>query len=297
MPTQFPPKGDADRKIGAVTAPLTVTQQDTPSMSVKVRAGSFFNSANEFVEHAGGSSPTIAVPTGNPKWVLVALTNAGTIALVDGTPASVPSLPAVPAGHMPLAAIYVVPSTVAITNANIVDVRPFLRSMDIVPNLPAELAARPTVADVSNMLVDKADVTGTTSADFTLNADQVLAADSNANLFVNRGTLPNVSIRWNETTEMWELTNDGVQYHAIATAAGTYAPVVHTHTSADVTDFASATDARIALATLAQSQVTGLVADLASKTDDADFVAHASDASIHFTLPELVASMDANVIG
>jgi hypothetical protein len=284
--TALPPKGEADKKIGAFTAPLSVSAQDTPNMTVKIRAGSFFNAANAFVEYGGGNSPVITAPVGNPKWVLVALLDSGSVVNVDGTPASIPNLPAPPAGSMPLAAVYVTPTTTSITSSLIADVRPFLRSMDIVPNLTAELANRPTANDLTNALATKADVDGTPATAFTMNADFTAGApNADVKFAVSRGAAPEVSIRWNESVDIWELTNDGVTYSPIASVSGTYAPLVHTHVAADVTDFASATNALIALAAIAQSQVTGLTAALAAKTDLSVYNAHAANAGIHFTLP------------
>lgn len=284
--TALPPKGEADKKIGAFSAPLSVSPQDTPNMTVKIRAGSFFSASNVFVEYAGGSSPVITAPVGNPKWVLVVLLDSGAVALVNGTPSVTAAVPAPPAGSMPLAAVYVTPTTTAITDPLIADVRPFLRSMDIVPNLSAELANRPTVNDMNNALLTKADVDGTPATTFTMNNDFTAGApNADVQFAVLRGAAPTVSIRWNESVDIWELTNDGVTYSPIASVSGTYAPLVHTHVAADVTDFASATNALIALAAIAQSQVTGLTASLAAKTDLSVYNAHAANAGIHFTLP------------
>jgi hypothetical protein len=53
---------------------------------------------------------------------------------------------------------------------------------------------------------------GETGAGVTLNT---------AGLAVDRGTLPNVAIVWNETLDAWTLTNDGTTYNAIQTGSGT----------------------------------------------------------------------------
>ena len=37
---------------------------------------------------------------------------------------------------------------------------------------------------------------------------------------VERGTSPNVSLRWNETTDVWEFTNDGTTYQGIGSGSG-----------------------------------------------------------------------------
>lgn len=51
--------------------------------------------------------------------------------------------------------------------------------------------------------------TGTTSPSFTLNHDAAGAPSDNCELAVERGTSPNVSIRWNESLDKWQYSNDG----------------------------------------------------------------------------------------
>jgi hypothetical protein len=41
------------------------------------------------------------------------------------------------------------------------------------------------------------------------------APSSNASIKVERGTSPDVEIRWNETTDAWEYTIDGSSYEQI----------------------------------------------------------------------------------
>jgi hypothetical protein len=70
-------------------------------------------------------------------------------------------------------------------------------------------------------------VSGTTT---TINTEEILLADNiitlnsnyagstpteNAGIEVNRGSLPNSQVRWNETTDIWEFTNDGNVYRPI----------------------------------------------------------------------------------
>jgi len=286
MSTSLPIKGDNDKKIGAYGAPLQVTAQDQPTMTVKVRAGSFFNSQNNLVEYAGGTTPIISAPVSGAKWVLVTLSDTGSLALVNGANQSAPNLPAVPAGAIPLAAIYVTSTTIAITPNLIQDIRPFLRAVNSVPDVAAELADRPTFTDVDNDLALKADVDGTANTTFALNKTFVAGSpNSDASFAVKRGNAPEVAIRWNESIDQWEFTNDGVTYSQFAATSGTYAPLVHYHVAADVTDFNPTVNALIAAAPIAQSQVTGLSTTLATKTDQVNFLAHANDTSIHHTLP------------
>lgn len=61
-----------------------------------------------------------------------------------------------------------------------------------------------TVSD--NIIILNNDVTGTPT--------------ENAGIEVERGTSPNVAIRWNEVSDIWELTNDGSTYTAIAAVGG-----------------------------------------------------------------------------
>lgn len=50
---------------------------------------------------------------------------------------------------------------------------------------------------------------GTDAADFKLLRTVAGAPSSNATLSVERGTSPDVNLRWNETTDKWQFTNDG----------------------------------------------------------------------------------------
>lgn len=56
---------------------------------------------------------------------------------------------------------------------------------------------------------------GTSSAEFQLNRLEAGTPTLNGSLSVERGTSPNVDVRWNETTDTWEFTNDGTIYSPI----------------------------------------------------------------------------------
>lgn len=56
--------------------------------------------------------------------------------------------------------------------------------------------------------------TGTDNNEFSLLKGQS-SGSQNALLSVDRGSDPNVSIRWNESTNVWEFTNDGTNYDPI----------------------------------------------------------------------------------
>ena len=52
-----------------------------------------------------------------------------------------------------------------------------------------------------------------------LNNNETSTPSQNAGIEVERGTSTNVVLRWNETTDKWEITNDGTNYSPIATDA------------------------------------------------------------------------------
>lgn len=54
-----------------------------------------------------------------------------------------------------------------------------------------------------------------------LNNDVTGSPTEDAGIEVERGTSSNVSILWDETADVWELTNDGTNYRQIATTSGT----------------------------------------------------------------------------
>ena len=51
----------------------------------------------------------------------------------------------------------------------------------------------------------------------TLNADETGAPTQNAGIQVERGTSANVELRYNESLDQWEFTNDGTNYVAFGT--------------------------------------------------------------------------------
>ena len=81
----------------------------------------------------------------------------------------------------------------------------------------------------------------------TLNADWPMASApiENAGIEVQRGSSANTVLRWNETTDRWEFTNDGTNYGDIAsvsqvTASGSYANSAYTQANTATTNAATA---------------------------------------------------------
>ena len=59
-----------------------------------------------------------------------------------------------------------------------------------------------------------------TGQQLTLNFGQSGTPSLDASLTVERGDGPDVAIRWNETANMWEFTNDGVEYKGFGSGGG-----------------------------------------------------------------------------
>lgn len=89
-----------------------------------------------------------------------------------------------------------------------------------------ETTSNPTFADLT--LTGDLTVQGTTTtvntqelniADniITLNSDLTTAPTQNAGIEIERGNQSNVELRWNETSDKWQITNDGTTYNNIAT--------------------------------------------------------------------------------
>lgn len=74
----------------------------------------------------------------------------------------------------------------------------------------------------------------------TLNSDVTGAPSQNAGIEVNRGTSTDVAIRWNETTEKWQLTNNGTTYSDITTGAH---PVTATNSAEGLVELATDAEA------------------------------------------------------
>lgn len=74
----------------------------------------------------------------------------------------------------------------------------------------------------------------------TLNSDVAGAPSQNAGIEVNRGTSIDVAIRWNETTDKWQLTNNGTTYADIATGAH---PVTATDSAEGLVELATDAEA------------------------------------------------------
>ena len=97
-------------------------------------------------------------------------------------------------------------------------------------NLTGNISASSGTTTMNNLVVDgNLTVGGTTTtvntetinlADniITLNSNATGSASQNAGIEIERGDDTNVTLRWNETTDTWEVTEDGLNYKAIILA-------------------------------------------------------------------------------
>lgn len=58
------------------------------------------------------------------------------------------------------------------------------------------------------------------SNQLTMNVDVTGTPTENVSFIVERGTSPNVNVRWNETDDKWEFTNDGSLYQKLGSVEG-----------------------------------------------------------------------------
>lgn len=116
-------------------------------------------------------------------------------------------------------------------------------------------------------------VSGTTT---TLNTENLLVEDNivllnsgatgsptlNAGIEIERGSSDNVQLRWNESTDSWEITENGTTYKNIAVGQDveTSASVTFAHVTANVTgDLTGTADTALALETARAISLSGFV--------------------------------------
>lgn len=108
-----------DRIAGA----FMCRERSTPDLTVGVDAGFVWESGS-LTNVAAQTSGAVSAPTTNDRIDRVVLdADTGTISIVTGTEAATPSAPAIPAGKLPCAQIYLEPAQTQIFNADITDER------------------------------------------------------------------------------------------------------------------------------------------------------------------------------
>lgn len=230
-----PPSGSTFRNANAPYQMLRVSANGIPDMSVRVEEGGFWANNENYVEFIGGPSPVVVAPSvvDSAYWVAVVLNMYGQLELLYGEAVlNNPQLPVIPYNALPLAAILVNSSCTQITQDMINDVRPVfytgyprlnhsellgndaidLHPMQSITGLATALASKVSLTAVQELLKDKTDKSGTVAEEFVLNKDHAGVPASNCYISVNRGTQPKVGIRYNEQSDCWQFTNNGIDW-------------------------------------------------------------------------------------
>ena len=117
-----------------------------------------------------------------------------------------------------------------------------------------------------------------------LNNDVTGTPTENAGIEVERGTSPNVLVRWNETNDKWEITNDGSTYGNIVTTS----------------DSGTVTSAMIADGTIVNGDISNSAAialsKLASGTSGQVVIANATGVPTYTTLSGDITVNDTGVV-
>jgi len=123
VPQYFNELGGDVAVLSRIAAAFSVNELAPPAMAVVVQAGAAFRNGT-VVEIPARTTPAIAAPSTNPRIDRIVLNpQTDAILVVSGTEAASPVPPQIPAGHLPLARIALVPAMTAITNAAITDER------------------------------------------------------------------------------------------------------------------------------------------------------------------------------
>lgn len=81
------------------------------------------------------------------------------------------------------------------------------------------------------------------NSQITLNANETGTPTQNGSFVIERGTSPDVAMRWNEALDRWEFTNDGTTYNPIIGSAAQLGITQYTDSMADARIAAASLDA------------------------------------------------------
>jgi hypothetical protein len=173
-------------------------------------------------------------------------------------------------------------------------------------NLTIDSAGGTTTIDDNLIVSGDLTVNGTTTTVNTatlnvsdnivvLNNDVTGTPTENAGIEIERGTSANVLIRWNETNDKWEVTNDGSTYGNIVTTTASTVEATSSNTANAVIARDSSGNFIAGKATLSTADVTSVIetasvtASAATGTINIDFstnptVYYTSNASANWTL-------------
>jgi hypothetical protein len=93
----------------------------------------------------------------------------------------------------------------------------------------------------------------------TLNSGEIGTPSANAGIEIERGTSTNVALRWNESTDKWETTNDGTTYGNLVTTADSGTVTSAMIADGTIVDADINASAAIALSKLATSTAGNII--------------------------------------
>ncbi|MNJ90301.1 hypothetical protein D3C87_78960 [compost metagenome] len=222
--------GEDIKKLGAHYNTLRVLPQFSPNMTVKVTAGSFWYNYKTFVDFPGATTSTIVAPTtqGTAKIVIVAINKAALLSIIDGVASTNPKIPELLSSVMPLAFVLVKYGQTFITDESIFDARAIFHNpsfvvphnliegrdvnnahpINSITNLRSELDEKVSISLLDSHLNTKSDVNGTPAKSFTINKNSVGVPLDDVFINVERGSLTDATIQWDETNDRWVFNED-----------------------------------------------------------------------------------------
>ena len=233
----IPVYGQYMRNMGADLQMLKVTASTIPNMKVHVEEGNCIVN-RKLVEYAGGTVGPIAVPTVDSYIVVIGLKGAVPVIIYGNSAENNPVVPDIPADTIPLAAIVLRYTDTCISQDMIQDIRPLFSTANTITDhnklsgrdsedahtiasitgLQDELNTKLSEEEVKELLVDKANASGTRSTKFTLNANATGTPVSDIVLEFKRGNMPSAMIRFNEETDLLEFFDGDGKWHPFNTS-------------------------------------------------------------------------------
>ncbi|MDQ3158813.1 MAG: hypothetical protein M3P98_01590 [bacterium] len=124
---------NALRQDATASSWLLPHEKTVPNMTLYVEPGQFWISGVKYT-FAGGYSPTVTAPVGNPRIDLLTINSAGVLALTTGVTGAVPVPPSYPTDKIVICEIYIKVASTTIRDTDVgggvsyinVDTRPFM---------------------------------------------------------------------------------------------------------------------------------------------------------------------------